>query len=409
MKSLPIAALAALLFAGACGAPSPGRAVFLSAGRAVSHSATPKAGSFPKDSEPKGDPSQCTDLSGATAAKLVGAAWAAIDGGKDERALACAEAAVTVAPRSVSALSVRAGALVALNRLDEARTAYARALAVDPDDPEALLGAAEVYVRRIGTARDVLETGLVHALRGVRFAARRKERDLLGRLELVAGMAENDLGRSQLALPHLKRAVAARPTDPDAVYEKGIALFELCRFDEAQRDFERALVLAPDDPWALYELGLLAERNGDERRATSLMAKAHILAPKDIRPDVNVSAVAFRNEVDVALAALPQEERRALHGVPVEIEDLPQLSDLLAVQPPLSPSILGLFRGPSENEACTPADGQRCRTIVIYRKNLLRFARDEKELKEQVRITLLHEIGHLHGLDDEELRARGLE
>jgi predicted Zn-dependent protease with MMP-like domain len=75
----------------------------------------------------------------------------------------------------------------------------------------------------------------------------------------------------------------------------------------------------------------------------------------------------------------------------------------------LSPSILGLFRGPSEDEPCTEADGPRCRTIVFYRKNLLRFSRDRDELTEQVRVTLLHELGHLHGESDDELRARGLE
>ena len=46
---------------------------------------------------------------------------------------------------------------------------------------------------------------------------------------------------------------------------------------------------------------------------------------------------------------------------------------------------------------------------MLYRKNLLRFARDRGELTEQVRVTLLHELGHLHGENDDELRARGLE
>jgi predicted Zn-dependent protease with MMP-like domain len=46
---------------------------------------------------------------------------------------------------------------------------------------------------------------------------------------------------------------------------------------------------------------------------------------------------------------------------------------------------------------------------VLYRRNLLRFARDRAQLSEQVRVTLLHELGHLHGETDEGLRARGLE
>ena len=47
--------------------------------------------------------------------------------------------------------------------------------------------------------------------------------------------------------------------------------------------------------------------------------------------------------------------------------------------------------------------------MVLYWRNLARFARDRAELAEQVRVTLLHELGHLHGETDDELRDRGLE
>jgi predicted Zn-dependent protease with MMP-like domain len=60
-------------------------------------------------------------------------------------------------------------------------------------------------------------------------------------------------------------------------------------------------------------------------------------------------------------------------------------------------------------EPCELRDGPRCRSIVFYRKNLIRFAHSRQELDDQVRITLLHELGHLQGEDDDELRDRGLE
>ena len=329
--------------------------------------------------------------------------------GSSERALACADEALRLSPRLVAALSLRAGALGALGRLDDARLAWARALAIDPSDPEALLGAAELHVRRLGPARDALETGLEYALRGARAATARKDRTLAARLVLVAGMAENDLGRSHLALPHLDRAAAVLPSDADVAYERGVALYELCRFEDARRAFERALALAPDDAWALHQLGLVAERRGDRARADALLARARKLAPADFPPELPVDEEAFRKDVRTAIAQLPERERRALEEVPVEIQDLPETDDLVAVDPPLSPSILGLFRGPPEDEPCSAADGPRCREIVFFRKNLLRFAHDRQELEHQVRVTLLHELGHLHGEDDDELRARGLE
>jgi len=345
----------------------------------------------------------------APPAMLAAEAREALAAGAKERAVACADEALRLAPRLVPALTLRAAAMAALGRLDDARLAWTRALAVDPGDPEALLGAAELHVRRLGPARDALEAGLEYALRGARAATARRDRALAARLVLVAGMAENDLGRSHLALPHLEKAVAAFPDDPDVVYERGVALYELCRFDEAQRAFERALKLAPDDPWALHQLGLLAERRGDRARADGLLARARKLAPTDFPPELGVDEETFRREVSTAVAALPPEERRALENVPIEIQELPDADDLVAVDPPLSPSILGLFRGPSDEEPCTAADGPRCRAIVFYRKNLLRFARDRRELSEQVRVTLLHELGHLHGEDDDDLRLRGLE
>ncbi|HET9552568.1 MAG TPA: metallopeptidase family protein, partial [Anaeromyxobacteraceae bacterium] len=237
----------------------------------------------------------------------------------------------------------------------------------------------------------------------------RRDPALAVRLELAAAAALNDLGRAAEALPHAERAVALDPEEPAAASERGFALFELCRFDEARAAFERALALSPDDAWALHQLGLLAERRGDGAAAERLLARARERAPGDFPAEVAIDAAAFRAELDRALAELSAADRAALKGVPVEAADLPSTEDLTASQPPLSPTILGLYRGPPEGEACLPEDGDPCRSIVLYRKNLARFARDRAELDRQVRVTLEHELGHLRGEDDDALRDRGLE
>lgn len=59
-----------------------------------------------------------------------------------------------------------------------------------------------------------------------------------------------------------------------------------------------------------------------------------------------------------------------------------------------------------DNAACaSPPE----RTIVLYRRNLLRSVRNSGELDEAIRRTLMHEVGHLRGEDDGSLRDRGLE
>ena len=116
--------------------------------------------------------------------------------------------------------------------------------------------------------------------------------------------------------------------------------------------------------------------------------------------------------------------RALLPHVLVQVEDLPSDADLRSVDPPFSPTILGLYKGaplelhasgtgrtPSSDaaRASTPAAPEEPRTIVLYRMNLARAVGTPEELARQVRITLRHELGHLIGQDEDELRARGLE
>jgi predicted Zn-dependent protease with MMP-like domain len=354
-------------------------------------------------------PAPCLPRASASPDALAGRAQAELDRGDAARALACADEALRAAPRLRAALLARADALTALDRPDDARLAWARALAADPDDAEALVGAADLYVTRLGGDRQSLELGLEYALRGARSAARASDGDLAATALVLSATAENDLGLPEDALGHADAALAHRAGDVDALYERGVALYELCRFADARAALEAVLARSPKDAWAMHELALVAERTGDAPRAAALERRARELAPGDFPAPVEVDRSDFEGEVRRALAALPDPERRALASVPVEVEDVPALDDLVAVDPPLSPSILGLYRGPPEGEACLPEDGPRCRSIVVYRQNLARFARSRDELLEQVRVTLLHELGHLHGETDDDLRARGLE
>jgi Flp pilus assembly protein TadD/predicted Zn-dependent protease with MMP-like domain len=350
----------------------------------------------------------CLSRKNPTPTQLADRAEDAYEAGDHARALSCAEEAIRADPRFVPALHVRATALAALGREGEARLGFARALSVDPDDPETLLGAADFYVARTSGERDALLLGLEYALRGARIATRKNDAELAGRLLGVAAMAENDLGRSRDALQHADQALRAAPRDASLHYERGVALYELVRFAEARVALEKALSIEPDEPWTLHYLALVAEHEGDEARAQKLESKARTRAPRDFR-GIALSRPEFDAELKRAIELLPAHERRALSTVPLEVDDVPSLVDLTAVDPPLSPAILGLFRGPSETETCDAETPSPCRSIALYWKNLARFARDRQELAEQVRVTLLHELGHLHGESDDELRDRGLE
>jgi predicted Zn-dependent protease with MMP-like domain len=108
---------------------------------------------------------------------------------------------------------------------------------------------------------------------------------------------------------------------------------------------------------------------------------------------------------------LPKDIREHLAEVPIVVEDLPTMELLRSTgdEEPISPSVLGLFVGPSlkERSVFTPVTVPA--TILIFQRNLERFCQTREELIHEIHITLYHELGHYLGLSEEELEERGLE
>ncbi|WP_306819134.1 metallopeptidase family protein [Archangium lipolyticum] len=329
-----------------------------------------------------------------------------LDAGKYPEALSCAAQASALEPDSASAHSARGEALAALGRTTEAQVAYARALAIDPEHPDALLGAAHLYAVQLPSSREYDELGALYAERGL--SQPDVSPEMLPRFALVAAMAMNDLGQASEALQRASLVLAREPNNPEAAYEKALALFELCRFAEARTAFTGLLNDPERGAHAHYHLGLLMEREGKWKQAQAHFDKAHALSPRDFPVPPMPTEAEFREDVARAVAALPEDMRRDLTGVPVRAEELPASEDLLSGEPPLSPAILGLFRGPPLSEPCDGSETP-CRSVALYRLNLARAVRSREELREQIKVTLLHEVGHLRGEDDQELAARGLE
>ena len=84
-------------------------------------------------------PAPCLNVAGGREAALpdlLNEAARDFEAGRYENALECAREASRGDPASVAAHHFRGAALAELGHIDEARTAYARAMALDPDDPE---------------------------------------------------------------------------------------------------------------------------------------------------------------------------------------------------------------------------------------------------------------------------------
>jgi tetratricopeptide (TPR) repeat protein len=347
-------------------------------------------------------------------------------------ALSCAELAVDAVPQSVEARHLRAAALAALGQYADAQVAFSMALALDPEDPETLAAAADFYINVLPPRhRESIQVGLEYARRGSQRALSRRhlDRSLRARLLLLWAEALNDLGHADQALTRVEQALERAPGDVEALHERAVSLFNLCKFDEAEKAFLEVLRRAPDDPYAHHHLGLIYERAGRNEEAKRHLAEATRLDPGEFAAAVAVTPEEFRAEVKVAIDELDVMERAALSNVQLELVDLPELDDLTAVQPPFAPTILGLFRGPplvekpasavtsQPRETRNPdalhelpdAGSDTGRSIALYRLNIAEAVRTRGDFNRQVRETLKHELGHLRGLNEDDLRHRGLE
>jgi len=96
----------------------------------------------------------------------------------------------------------------------------------------------------------------------------------------------------------------------------------------------------------------------------------------------------FEEHVRSALDMLPPELARGLENVAVVVEE----------QNPEEPELYGLFDEPPYLPA----------RIAIYRRPLVEdYGHDPKRLEEEIRITVLHELAHYFGIDEDRLDELG--
>ena len=104
----------------------------------------------------------------------------------------------------------------------------------------------------------------------------------------------------------------------------------------------------------------------------------------------------FEAHVHRAIASLPAEVRASLENVAVTVED----------EHPDEPDLYGLYEGVPATEAADWA-GQLPARIRIFSVPLAEDFPDGDELVEEIRITVLHELAHHFGIDEDRLDELG--
>ena len=245
----------------------------------------------------------------------------------------------------------------------------------------------------VGEVWDLLEEGKPDQARrslGALLAARPGHPDL----RIVDAAVALEEGNPRGALESLKGA--ERSADPALFFHlRALAQYELGRFESARTDAERSLAIH----------GELAEVFRD--------AREHADAAREIDPEgfgdpLEISDEDFDLVVEQTLQAMPEKIRREIEELPVLVQPLPSRDMLTSEDGTVSPDILGLFVGRPRTERSVADLPGAPGAIYIFRRNLLRSCADLEELKREVRITVQHEVGHLLGLDEDELEEWGL-
>ncbi len=232
--------------------------------------------------------------------------------------------------------------------------------------------------------------------------------DRLHEAHSLAGFALMEDDRLGEAEPHLRRVLDLEPGDMGAREALVQLLYETCRFREARTELEPLLQAEPDNAQAHHLASLLAEQRREEALAEEEERMAHRLAPDLYSLSPRFTRSEFDHYVEEAAGELPDEFREKMSNLAVVVEDVPSEEILATLEDP-APDLLGLFVGtplPEKSLGDLPSAPD---AIYLFKRNLERICESREQLVEEIRITLLHEVGHFLGLDEQQLADRGYE
>lgn len=183
----------------------------------------------------------------------------------------------------------------------------------------------------------------------------------------------------------------------DEVLVRVSRLLDRARLRDARRAAESALHDAPNSAEGHYALGLVLTQWERTEEADAAFARAAALRPTEYFLPYRVEREEFERLVEDALASLPPEFQRHLENVEVAVEDVPSRSLL---RDDVGHDTLGLYQG----DSIQSSDWGFPDRILLFRRNLENISPDRETLVKEIRATVLHEVGHHLGMDEDHLQ-----
>lgn len=109
----------------------------------------------------------------------------------------------------------------------------------------------------------------------------------------------------------------------------------------------------------------------------------------------------FERIVEEALASLPPQFAALLDNVAVVVEEEPDEDDLEVLED--DGELLGIYRGVALTRRTHDMLPMLPDQIAIFRGPILRISRDRRQALHEIRDTVIHELGHYFGLDDDDM------
>lgn len=233
------------------------------------------------------------------------------------------------------------------------------------------------------------------------------------RPDAQAFLAELDALRvtdPETALVRLEHAPPQVAQDAEVRLAHADLIWQVRGSDAALTLLEQLVVDVADYADARHMLGSIYEEKGREADKVEQFSEV-LRLDETTYHSLDASEYADLEEIIVRAAEsgldqLPVRFRSQLSDVPILVESRPSAE---LVERGFDPRALGLFEGPTHLDHRNAEASEIPTRIVLYAANLLEQSASEDQLRSEVETTVLHEVGHFFGLDEDDLLRMGLD